>query len=62
VSDAGFPANKRPATASASAQTASASARELAERRAKLRTLRTQIQSMIKTHGGPWHPEEFPHS
>jgi hypothetical protein len=32
------------------------------ERRAKLRLLRTQIEQLIKQHGGTWKAEEFPRS
>ncbi len=32
------------------------------ERRARLKALRTQIQQLIKQHGGPWQPDEFPRS
>lgn len=39
-----------------------ASAKEAAERAAKLRALRAQIEQLIKTHGGPWKPDEFPRS
>lgn len=32
------------------------------ERRARLKALRTQIEQLIKQHGGPWQPDEFPRS
>jgi len=32
------------------------------ERRARLKQLRTQIEQLIKQHGGPWQPDEFPRS
>jgi hypothetical protein len=32
------------------------------ERRARLKLLRTQIDQLIKQHGTPWKPEEFPRS
>ncbi|HEY5921788.1 MAG TPA: hypothetical protein VIV11_08965 [Kofleriaceae bacterium] len=32
------------------------------ERRARLKLLRTQIDQLIKQHGGPWKSEEFPRS
>jgi hypothetical protein len=32
------------------------------ERRARLKLLRTQIEPLIKQHGVPWKPEEFPRS
>lgn len=44
------------------AQAAAAREKEEADRRAKLKALRTQIESLIKTHGGPWKSEEFPRS
>lgn len=33
-----------------------------ADRRTKLRTLRLQIEALIKVYGYPWKPEEFPRS
>lgn len=32
------------------------------ERRAKLKQLRAQIEQLIKQHGAPWKPDEFPRS
>ena len=52
---AGMPAARE---AAASRQ----SAKDEADRRAKLRALRTQIESLIKSHGGPWKTDEFPRS
>jgi hypothetical protein len=37
-------------------------AKDANDQRAKLRTLRTQIEQLIKTNGGPWQPPEFPRS
>lgn len=37
-------------------------AKQEAQKRAKLRALRTQIEQLIKTNGGPWTPDEHPHS
>lgn len=37
-------------------------AKQDAEKRAKLRKLRTQIDELIKTQGGPWSASEHPHS
>ncbi len=38
------------------------SAKEESERRAKIKALRSQIESLIKSHGGPWKSDEFPRS
>jgi len=70
---AATPAAQRPVDAAAFPKTAArkpggmpapreSSARDEAERRAKLRTLRTQIEGLIKAHGGPWKSDEFPRS
>ncbi|NVB79166.1 MAG: hypothetical protein HOV81_12265 [Kofleriaceae bacterium] len=37
-------------------------AKQEAARRTKLRQLRSQIEQLIKTNGGPWRPDEHPHS
>lgn len=37
-------------------------AKQDAAKRTKLRALRSQIEQLIKTNGGPWKPEEHPHS
>lgn len=57
---ASFPDAKRRRTAGLG--TRRATAREAAEKRAKLRTLRAQIEQLIKAHGGPWKTDEFPRS
>jgi hypothetical protein len=44
------------------AANAKAAAKEEADRRSKLRTLRTEIEKLIKAHGGPWKSDEFPRS
>jgi hypothetical protein len=51
-------AGKRNGVAAAQRETPS----KEGERRAKLKLLRSQIEQLIKQHGGPWKPEEFPRS
>jgi hypothetical protein len=57
----GMPA-PRDAVVQSKQQSAKQSAKEENERRTKLRALRTQIESLIKTYGGPWKSDEFPRS
>jgi hypothetical protein len=55
------PGMAAPRSASAS-KTAAQAARDEIDRKSKLRALRTQIESLIKQHGGAWSPSEFPRS
>jgi hypothetical protein len=41
---------------------AAAAAKQDAERKTKLKKLRSQIEDLIKSQGGPWKPDEHPHS
>lgn len=57
---ASFPKGKRRTAGLGSNRRSSA--KDTNDRRGKLRSLRAQIESLIKAHGGPWKPDEFPRS
>jgi hypothetical protein len=54
----GFPKGGKRATGLGSRRIA----KSAKEQRTKLRAMRAQIEQLIRTHGGPWKPDEFPRS
>ena len=59
---AAYVKGQQPTSTKDARREAAAAAKADAERRTKLRKLRTQIDELIKSQGGAWKLDEHPHS